>query len=81
MFRRMLLGAVAATGLVGGVAAMPTAAEAHAPVYVHPRLEYEVLVRRHHNWHAVGKYCDRHEARRVAESYRCRGYFVEIRPV
>ncbi len=81
MLRKLVLGAVTATGLAGGMAAIPATAEAHPPVIVHHRAEFEVLYRRHNHWHVAGTYCDRFEARRVAESYRCRGYFVEIRPV
>jgi hypothetical protein len=81
MFHKFVLGAVSAMGLVGGMAALPAAADAHPPVIVHHRVEYEVLYRRHNHWHVAGTYCDGFEARRVAESYRCRGYFVEVRPV
>jgi hypothetical protein len=85
MLRRMILGAVTATGLVSGFAAMPAAAEARPPVVVHyehhGRRNFEVLYRRGACWEVYGNFRERCDADAAAHRLESRGFAVEIRRV
>jgi len=87
MFRRLILTGVTATGLVGGLALTPNAAQAHEFRHEH-RERYE-----HHTVRVVepcryevycgrdlrGTYCTRTEADRCARDLRCHGFRVDVR--
>ena len=79
MFRKAILSALLGTGLATGLALTSAAAEAHPPVRA-ARYGVEVLYRCGFRWEVYGHYRNRFEADRAAESLRCRGYAVEIRP-
>ncbi len=92
MFRRLILTAVAATGVLGGLSLTPNTADAHPPRYEH---RYH-----HHNYHGpvhvvapcFDVYCggpgrwdlrrtfySRVEADRFAADLRCHGVAVDVR--
>jgi len=89
MFRKLLLGSVAALGLMIPVAA-PASADAQPfgrpvrPVpplrHVH-RQEYRVFYRLSHrcDWTCCGKFYSRKKAFHFADSYRRRGFDIDIR--
>jgi hypothetical protein len=79
MLRKLILSAVLAGGTVTGLSLTPNTADAHPPVrrFHH---DVEVIYRSGRCWEVYGHYRNRFEADRVAQSLRCRGYAVEIRP-
>jgi hypothetical protein len=79
MVRKAILSAILGTGLVTGLTLTPNVAEAHPPAR-HARHDVEVLYCCGFRWEVYGHYHNRFEAERAAESLRCRGYAVEVRP-
>ena len=77
MFRKLMLSTVAVAGLLAPLAVAPVA-QANG---VHRHFRFEVLYRDPCNpcWVFAGRYPNMHEARHVADSYRCRGFAVTIR--
>ena len=90
MFRKLVITAVATTGLFAGLALTPNAAQAHERRY-EPRYHehhavrviapcrYEVYCGRPGCWNLRGSYCTRLEAERYARDLRCHGFRVDIR--
>jgi len=78
MFRKILLSAVAVTGLAAGLTLTPATADAAPPAERHGH-RFEVVYRRGHHWQTYGTYPNRWEADRAAEHLRHRGFFVEVR--
>ncbi len=77
MFRKLVLSTVPVAGLLAPLAGAP-AAQANG---VLRHFRFEVLYRDPCNpvWVLAGHYRNMHEARRVADSYNCRGFAVTIR--
>jgi hypothetical protein len=76
MFRKLILSTVAVAGLMTPLAVAPVAqANDH-----HRHYRFEVLYRDPCNprWVLAGRFHNRREAERVAESFRCRGFQVTI---
>jgi hypothetical protein len=86
MFRRLIITAVATTGLFGGLSLTPNVAEAHG-YRCEPRHEYHRPVRvvvpcRYEVYCGAnlrGSYCTRLEADRCARDLRCHGFRVDVR--
>ena len=69
MLRKLIVTAVLATGTLTGLAALPTAADAHPPVRDF-RHGFDVLHRCGWRWEVYGHYFDLWEAERVASIVR-----------
>ena len=79
MFRKLFLSALLGIGTLGGLAATPASAEAHAPIYRHhAHCRYEVRYLECGHWRCYGTYGYRREAQRVIHDLRCRGFAVSL---
>ncbi len=76
MFRKLILSTVAVAGILAPLGIVP-AAQANDHHWHH---RFEVLYRDpcSPNWVLAGRFFNHHEAERVAEHYRHRGFFVTI---
>ncbi|MGL4554814.1 MAG: hypothetical protein ACRC33_26915 [Gemmataceae bacterium] len=81
MLRHTVLSAALAAAAFAGLAATPSAADAHPPVgHGRPwhRPRYEVLIRHRGHWDLYRTYRDRDDARQAARFLRMQGYEVRI---
>jgi hypothetical protein len=82
MFRKLILSAVAATGIVGGLTATPATAAAQLPLPYGPHhphhVHYVVLVRHHGHWDQYASFQDHHDARRAVWHLERQGYDARI---
>jgi hypothetical protein len=76
MFRKITLAGLTVLGLALPLG-MTATADAHPPMEYRHRV-YEVLYRRHHEWHVYGSYRDHEDAERAAHHLRREGHEVRI---
>jgi hypothetical protein len=81
MFRKLLLSTVAVAGLVAPLTLTPVVQANDWHHVIRHEICFDVLYRDpcHPGWVEAGRFRNRHEADRVAASYRCRGFAVVIR--
>jgi hypothetical protein len=84
MLRKLLMTSVASLGLLSSLAVAPAQAhEFHHEGRSEWRHDYRchVYYREscHRGWVCAGNFCNRREAERCAERYRCRGFEIRIR--
>jgi hypothetical protein len=89
MFRKMIIGALAAAavgfGAQAATAGEPRFAPGEVPAGFHPPradFDYVVLIRRHHGgWERYGRYETLHQARHVERRLEREGFCVRIEEV